>query len=221
MKKIIRIKLLLVEDNLILRKGMMNIFRPYNDIQMNAATGSSANTKFNVRKVKPNVILLDRGLRSQNSLRTVEVLNVNFPEVKVIIMDLIPVHDDILKFIKAGASGFILKNATLDEFLKTIRSVANGENVLPEHLTDSLFSQIIEHAFLKGQPNIKYATLMTKREREVIGLISDAMTNKQISEYLKISKLTVKCHVHHILEKLSLKSRLELSNLSFKDKKFH
>ncbi|MEZ4689263.1 MAG: response regulator [Ignavibacteria bacterium] len=77
-----------------------------------------------IHKLKPNVILIDLGLRSRNSLHMVEAVKKEFPDSKLIVMDLVPVHADILQFIKAGASGFILKNATLDEFLAIIRSVS-------------------------------------------------------------------------------------------------
>jgi DNA-binding NarL/FixJ family response regulator len=147
----------------------------------------------------------------------VEIVKKEFPEARVIVMDLVPVHADLLQFIKAGASGFILKDASLEEFLATIRSVSEGEKVLPEHLTESLFSQIIDFAIKKGKTKIKDAVRMTKREKEIIVLISDALTNKEIAGKLNISAFTVKSHVHNILEKLALHSRLEVANFSLTD----
>lgn len=209
-----KIRLLLIEDNRILREGMMAMLKPHNDIQIIAASGDSHSTILKIHKLKPNVILLDLGLRSQNSLRVVELVKKEFPDAKVIIMDLVPVHADILQFIKAGASGFILKDATLDEFLTTIRAVADGEKVLPNHLTESLFSQIIEYALKKGKIKLKEAVRMTKREKEIIVHIGNALTNKEIAKDLNISTFTVKSHVHNILEKLALHSRLEVANFS-------
>lgn len=209
-----KIRLLLIEDNRILREGMMAMLKPHNDIQIIAASGDSHSTILKIHKLKPNVILLDLGLRSQNSLRVVELVKKEFPDAKVIIMDLVPVHADILQFIKAGASGFILKDATLDEFLTTIRAVADGEKVLPNHLTESLFSQIIEYALKKGKIKLKDAVRMTKREKEIIVHIGNALTNKEIAKDLNISTFTVKSHVHNILEKLALHSRLEVANFS-------
>lgn len=212
-----KIKLLLIEDNRILRDGMVTMFKPFKDIEILVSSGNNENTILKIHKLKPDVILLDLGLRSQNSLRMVEVVKKEFPEAKVIVMDLVPVKGDILQFVKAGACGFILKDASLDEFLDTIRSVASGEKILPTHLTHSLFSQIIDFAIKKGKTKLKDAVRMTKREKEIIELISDALTNKEISVKLKISTFTVKSHVHNILEKLALHSRLEVANFSLTD----
>ena len=209
-----KIRLLLIEDNKILRSGMAALLKPHLDINIVSTSGNSESTILQIHKLKPNVIHIDLGLRSRNSLHMVEAVKKEFPESKLIVMDLVPVHADILQFIKAGASGFILKNATLDEFLATIRSVSEGEKVLPENLTDSLFTQIIEFAIKKGNVRVKDAVKMTKREKEIIVLISDALTNKEIATKLNISAFTVKSHVHNILEKLALHSRLEVANFS-------
>ncbi|MBS1517451.1 MAG: response regulator transcription factor [Bacteroidetes bacterium] len=217
MKNIKKIRLLLIEDNKILRSGMAALLKPYVDIKIVSASGNSESTILQIQKLKPNVILLDIGLRSQNSLLMVETVKKEFPEARVIVMDLVPVHTDILQFIKAGASGFILKDASLNEFLATIRSVSEGQKVLPEHMTESLFSQIVEFAIRKGSVKVKDAVRMTKREKEIIELISDALTNKEIADKLKISAFTVKSHVHNILEKLALHSRLEVANFSLTD----
>lgn len=209
-----KIRLLLIEDNKILRSGMAALLKPFVEITIVPASGKNEKTILQIHKLKPNVILIDIGLRSQNSLRMVESVKKEFPEAKVIVMDLVPVHADILQFIKAGASGFILKDATLQEFVSTIKSVSDGEKILPENLTDSLFSQIIDFAIKKGKTKVKDAVCMTTREKEIIELISDALTNKEIATKLNISAFTVKSHVHNILEKLALHSRLEVANFS-------
>lgn len=209
-----KIKLLLIEDNRILRDGMNAMFKPYSDIKILSAKGNEDRTILRIQKLKPDVILIDLGLRSQNSLRIVEKVKKEFPDSRVIVMDLLPVKGDILQFIKAGASGFILKNASLEEFLEAIREVAAGKNILPDRLTHSLFSQIIEFAVKKEKTKPKDAVRMSKREKEIILLICDALTNKEISRKLSISEFTVKSHVHNILEKLALHSRLEVANFS-------
>lgn len=214
MTKLKKIRLLLIEDNKILRDAISKMLKPYEDIEVIAATGISRNTITNIHNLKPNVILLDLGLRSQSSLRVVKVVKDEFPEAKVIVMDLVPVQSDVLQFIKAGASGFILKDATRAEFLNTIRTVAIGEKILPNIMTESLFTQIIEYALINGSSKFKSSVRLTKREKQVMSLIGDAMSNKEISQKLKISTFTVKSHVRNILEKLALHSRLEVANLS-------
>jgi DNA-binding NarL/FixJ family response regulator len=120
-----------------------------------------------------------------------------------------------LQYVKAGANGFILKDASLNEFLITIRTVAEGSTVLPPLLVDSLFSQIVDHAVREGKTKLKEAVRMTAREREVIALLGEGLTNKEIAQKIHVSTYTVKSHIHNIMEKLALHTRLEIANYSY------
>jgi DNA-binding NarL/FixJ family response regulator len=210
-----KIRLLLIEDNRLLRDGILSILKPHKDIVIIASSGESKNINLKIRELKPNVVLLDLGLRSHNSLHVVEIVKKDFPEAKIIIMDLAPVQADILRFVKAGANGFILKDASLNEFLITIRTVAEGSTVLPPLLVDSLFSQIVDYAVREGKSKLNEAVKMTKREREVIGLVGEGKSNKEIAQKIHVSTFTVKSHIHNIMEKLALHTRLEIANYSY------
>ncbi len=212
-----KIRLLLIEDNRLLRDGIFSILKPHKDILIIAASGDGKSTLVKIKQLKPNVVLLDLGLRSQNSLHVVEVVKKDFPLAKVIVMDLAPVQADILQYVKAGANGFILKDASLNDFLITIRTVSEGATVLPPTLVDSLFSQIVDHAVREGKSKLKDAVKMTKREREVIILLSEGMSNKEIGQKIRISTYTVKSHIHNVMEKLALHTRLEIAKYSYTD----
>lgn len=213
-----RIRVLLIEDNRLLREGITAMLNEQRDIRAVAATGNGDALE-QARKLKPQVVLLDMGLRSQNSLRVVQSIKARLPETQVVVMDLIPVHTDVVTFVKAGVSGFILKDATLDDFLHTIRAVATGKKVLPPPLTGSLFSQIVEHAIHQGNPDrLLRAVRMTARENDVIALIASGKSNKEIAAHLHIAVHTVKSHVHNILEKLALHTRLELASFVHREK---
>jgi DNA-binding NarL/FixJ family response regulator len=210
-----KIRLLLIEDNRLLRDGILSILKPHKDIIILAASGDGKNTLVKIKQLKPNVILLDLGLRSQNSLHVIEIVKKDFSDAKIIVMDLAPVQADILQYVKAGANGFILKDASLNDFLITIRSVAEGSTVLPPLLVDSLFSQIVDHAVREGKSKLKKAVQMTKREQEIIGFLSEGMSNKEIGQRIHVSTYTVKSHIHNIMEKLALHTRLEIANYSY------
>ena len=215
-KKVIKkIRLLIIEDNRLLRDGILSILKPHKDIVVIAASGDGKDTLVKIKQLKPNVVLLDLGLRSQNSLHVVEIVKKDFPEAKIIVMDLAPVQADILQYVKAGANGFILKDASLNDFLITIRTVSEGATVLPPLLVDSLFSQIVDHAVREGKPRLNEAVKMTKREREVITFLSEGMSNKEIGQKIHVSTYTVKSHIHNIMEKLALHTRLEIANYSY------
>ena len=212
-----KIRLLVIEDNRLLRDGILSILKPHSDIVIIGASGDSKNTLIKIKQSKPNVVLLDLGLRSLNSLQVVRLVKKDFPQAKIIVMDLAPVQADILQYVKAGANGFILKDASLNDLLITIRTVSEGATVLPPMLVDSLFSQIVEFAVREGKTKLKQAVQMTKREREVIELLSEGMTNKEIAQRIHVSMYTIKSHIHNIMEKLALHTRLEIAYYSYTD----
>jgi DNA-binding NarL/FixJ family response regulator len=207
-----KISILVIEDNRLLRDGIASILKKQSDMRVVATVGNGENILLMMDKVKPDIVLLDLGLRNQNSLQIVKLSTKHFPETKIIVMDLIPLQADVFEFVEAGVSGFILKDASIIEFLKTIRSVYQGARVLPPHLTGSLFSQIVEHAINGSKPSaIVESTRMTKREKQVIALIADGATNKEIAQKIHLSTYTVKSHVHNILEKLALSTRVQIA----------
>ena len=149
-----KIRILLIEDNRLLREGISELLKKQPDMNVVTTVGNGENILALIDKQKPNLILLDLGLRSQNSLRIVKLVKKDYPEVKIIVMDLIPLQADVFEFVQAGVSGFMLKDISVAEFLKTIRAVNEGLQILPPHLTGSLFSQIVEHA-LNGLPKTR------------------------------------------------------------------
>ena len=207
-----KISILIIEDNRLLRDGLASILKKQPDMHIVATVGNGENILLIMDKVKPHIVLLDLGLRNQNSLQIVKLSKKHFPGTKIIVMDLIPLQADVFEFVEAGVAGFILKDASITEFLKTIRSVYQGAQILPQHLTGSLFSQIVEHAINGSKPSaIVESTRMTKREKQVIALIADGATNKEIALKLHLSTYTVKSHVHNILEKLALSTRVQIA----------
>ena len=128
-------------------------------------------------------------------------------------MDLIPSHSDVVAFVKAGVSGFVPKDATIDDFLHTIRAVVKGVRILPPTMADSLFSQIIESAIQEGTVDrVIAAVKLTEREQDVVNLLAKGRSNIEISHKLKIAVFTVKSHIRNILDKLALHTRLELAS---------
>lgn len=150
-----KIQILLIEDNRLLRDGIASMLKKQSDMYVVATVSNGENILQMLEKHKPNILLLDLGLRSQNSLQIVKLVKKHFAEAKVIVMDLIPLQADVFEFVQAGVSGFILKDANVAEFYKTIRSVYRGAQVLPPLLTGSLFSQIVEHAINGGGANLQ------------------------------------------------------------------
>ena len=211
-------RIFLIEDNRILRDGIKALINAQPDLKIVAATEGNHDTLLQARRLKPQVVLIDLGLRNENGLRVVATLTKELPQTKVIGMGLIPSQLDIVEFVEAGAAGFILKDATIEDVLGTIRAVARGTKILPPLLTGSLFSHVVDHALRKAKGKLPDAARMTKREREIIVLIAEGMSNKEIAERLNLSTYTVKSHVHNILEKMALHSRLQIATHSYGNK---
>jgi two-component system, NarL family, nitrate/nitrite response regulator NarL len=213
-----KIRILLIEDNRLLREGIATMLEKQGEFEVVARSedGDSVRQLKGMKK-PPDVILLDLGLEKANSLTLMSMLQKELSAAKVIAMDILPDHVDIVEFVKAGGHGFILKNAPITDWVKTIKTVVSGEKVLPPILTNSLFTQIIESALNIGEELPADSIQFTHREREVVNLIAEGLSNKEIAESLHIATYTVKSHVHNILEKLTLNTRLQIAAFARKE----
>ncbi|MEA2705516.1 MAG: hypothetical protein QOH22_304 [Gemmatimonadaceae bacterium] len=199
----------IIEDNRLVREGMADMLNELPDVKVVLAATSLESSM--LKETNPRVVLLDVGLQDRNSLRLAETVKKEMAEARVIVMDLLPVHEEIAEFVNAGVAGFILKDATFEDFVGTIRSVAEGARVLPATMTGTLFSQIAKVAVSRGREAALAAVRMTQREGEVIALIAVGLSNKEIAQRLGIATDTVKSHVRNIMEKLALHSRLQIA----------
>lgn len=206
------ISIVLIEDNRLVREGIAAMLNQTSDFRVVGAVSSGDPAL--LRGNTPQVILLDLGLWEDDSLRIAEVISKESPQSRIIIMDLLPVHEDIVEFVNAGVWGFIMKDATFEDLVGTIRSVVAGTKILPPQMTSSLFSQIAREAVDAGRSDAIESVRMTPRERQVIDLIAEGLSNKEIAARLEIAAHTVKSHVRNIMEKLALHSRLQIAAYS-------
>ena len=199
----------LIEDNRLLREGMTAMLDALPDVRVVlAATSVKAE---HLRDVNPRVVLIDVGLQDRSSLRMARTVKRALADSAVVVMDLLPTQQDVAQFVNAGVAGFILKDATFEDLVATIRSVSTGGRVLPPPMTGALFSQIAEAAVQRGRHEALEGAHMTAREREVIALIAAGMSNKDIAQRLDIATYTVKSHVRNVMEKLALHTRLQIA----------
>ncbi len=204
--------ILLIEDNRLLREGIHSMLKKQKDLHVAAADSKNEDVVKLTGKLKPDMLLLNIELQNQDTLQIVKIIRKQFSKTRILVMGLTHEQADVREFVQAGVSGFILKDADTTQFLKAIRKVNRGLKVLPPLLTGSLFSQIVSNAIkVANSSGTSKAVGLTKRELEITDLIAEGSTNKEIAQILDVSTYTVKSHVHNILEKLSLSTRVQIA----------
>jgi DNA-binding NarL/FixJ family response regulator len=204
----------IIDDNRLVREALTAMLGQVKDLRV--AASELASPEF-LAEARPQVLLLDVGLRDQDSLKVAVAIRRDAPDTRIIVMDLIPVNEEIVEFVNAGVFGFVLKDASFEEFVATIRSVAAGNKVLPVQMTDTLFSQIAKDGTARVHAHTLDDVRMTRREQEVIGLIGEGLSNKEIASRLNIATHTVKSHVRNVMEKLALHTRLQIAAYSHRE----
>ncbi len=203
------VRVALIEDNRLVRQGLTALLESLDDITVVA--GRSSGDSWPADMPSPHVVLIDMGLRQGNSVRIAVRAMADHPGARVVVMDLLPAAEDLVDFVHAGVSGFIRKDATLEELANTIRAVARGEKALPRSMATTLFSQIARDAIARGRGEAHADVRMTPREREVVNLIAEGLSNKEIASRLHIATHTVKSHVRNVMDKLALHTRLQIA----------
>lgn len=211
-----KIPVVVIEDNWLLRESIKEMIEQERDFKLLAAceniegipsvlAGSAAPAP---------VILLELGNCNEKGLQIVKTVKTALPESKIIIMNMLPKQEDILQLVSCGVEGFILKDAASEEFLTTVKTVFEGEKVLPQRLTNMLFSQIIEHKNGSEMSSLLESSNLSFREKQIIRFVAEGLTNKEIAQQLNLSSFTVKSHVHNILKKLALRKRMQIAKIA-------
>lgn len=209
MKPTKKIKILFADDHSVVRDGLRALFSssPRFDIVGEAADGEQALRL--AAKKHPEVLLLDITMPKVSGIEATRQIKQSQPHTKVLILTVHEEAEYIQEIINAGANGYVLKTADSKEIFAAVQAVAAGEQFFSPGV-----SKLIVEEFLK-KARSKEANLpprLTAREQEVVALIGDGLSNKEIAERLHISIDTVKSHVHNVLEKLALRTRLQISN---------
>lgn len=204
----------LIADNRLMREALTAMLGSLGDVRVVASP--EADPIF-LAETKPRVLLLDAELGGRKIVHAAASLRHESPDAEIVVMDLRPADQDIVELVNAGVSGFVLRDATFDELAGTIRSVVNGEKVLPPRMTESLFSQIANEDDSRERAYRFEDVHLTPREQEVIELIGAGKSNKEIARQLGIATYTVKSHVRNVMEKLALHTRLQIAAYSHRE----
>lgn len=198
----------IVAADLLRRETLRALLRGHPTIVVQRAVGDAVALRDHGGQAPPDVVLLDVGSDAEHTFSQCVQLQKTMPTAAVVIVGVVAPYDGIADLIGAGATAFLMTEATADDIVAIAHDVVRGERSLPPGLTHSLFAQLVrERAALVDAGD---SMMLTAREREIIALLAEGLSNKEIAARLHIAIHTVKSHVHNILGKLSLRSRLEV-----------
>lgn len=200
------VKLLLVDDHKLFREGLRRILELEPDLQVvgEAASGKAALAK--LHECTPDVVLMDINMPELNGVEATRAIKERYPDMVVLVLS---IHDDreyLLEVLKAGASGYLLKDVEPDRLVEAIRDVAKGGSIVHPGLTTKLIKELNR---LSNPVADTVESPLTEREGEILGLMASGLSNGDIAKKVYISEKTVKNHVTNILRKLEVTDRTQ------------
>ncbi|MCX7965157.1 MAG: response regulator transcription factor [Syntrophorhabdaceae bacterium] len=208
------IKLILADDHKIVRDGLKALLEKQPDIKVIAEAADGITTVKLAKKLLPDVIIMDIGMKDLNGIDATKKIMEETKGIKVIALSM---HSDkrfVIEMLKAGASGYLLKDSAFEELTIAINTVMSGQPYLSPKITDVVLKEYI-HSMPKSEPSA-FSTL-TSREREVLQLIAEGKSTKEIASLLNISIKTVETHRQQIMEKLNIRSVAQLTKYAIRE----
>ncbi len=197
------IKLVVVDDHALFRRGLVGLLESMPEFCVVGEAGNGQEALAVIEKARPDVLLLDVNMPVMDGLATVQALRSKRTPLRILMLTISQNEDDLFGAIKAGADGYLLKNAEPETLRDTLLRIARGEHVLAPEVTGAVLKALTRLAGHEQTP------LLSDRELEVLNCLAEGQTTQQISNNLYISENTVKTHIRHILEKLEASNRTE------------
>ena len=211
------IKVVLVDDHQLIRMGITALLKSEDSIEVIGEVNTAKETLGYIDKKKPDVVLMDISLDDGDGILLTKEIVDRYKNVKVIMLSMHVKEDFIQRSIKAGASGYLLKDSPKDELIKAIKEVAKGDKYFASEVSQLMVSSYVNKAGDFAEKKRKLSGL-TKREVEIIRLLSDGLSNQKIASQLGISHRTVDTHRTNIMQKVKVKNVAELVKYSIVNK---
>ncbi|MBI2852171.1 MAG: response regulator transcription factor [Chloroflexi bacterium] len=201
-----RIRVLVVDDHALFRRGVTAILADSDSLCVigEAADGFEAIEK--AKNLAPDVIVMDLHMPCLSGLQAIQALQAKMPQIKILVLTVSEMESDLIAALKFGASGYLLKKVDPDDLIFAVHHIAQGGVIISPLIATALLGEVKRSPGAQeeaGSPD----TGLSQRESEVLQLVADGKSNKEIAESLYISENTVKSHMHNIMEKLHLANR--------------
>jgi len=207
-------RILLADDHAIIRQGLHSLLEKEADIEVVGEAADGREALELVRKTAPDIVIMDITMPNLNGVDATRRIVSEFPSVKVIALS---IHSDrrfVADMLKAGASGYILKECLFDELVRAIRAVAGGGTYLSPRMTGQVVADYVKR--LAATVNSQFAAL-TEREHEVLQLLAEGRTTKQIALRLHVSDKTIEANRRQIMDKLNIHNIAELTKYAVRE----
>lgn len=201
------IRVVVVDDHMLYRRGLEMVLGTEDDLLIVGEAANGVDAVETVAATRPEVVLMDIRMPGGDGIDACRRIRDLGLGARVIMITTSEDEKDLVAALRAGAKGYLLKDAPAEQIIDGIRAVCAGESLLSPALTSTLLAEF--SALVGGETREDPRPPLTEREREVLGVLGEGLTNKEIAARLFISENTVKNHVHNLLEKLGLHSRTE------------
>jgi DNA-binding NarL/FixJ family response regulator len=207
------IRVVLADDHVFVRDGIKSLLENEANIEVVGEATDGLEALKMVEINKPDLLILDIRMPNLTGIEVVEKLRSQNNAVKIVMLSMHESEEYVLKSIKAGADGYLLKGSSKEEFLKALQTVANGGKYFSGDISSILIGQLNNStASVETKQTLDEELLITKREKEILKLLLSGKGNKEIAEALDISKRTAEVHRFNLMKKLKVKNLMELSN---------
>ncbi len=204
-----KIKILIADDHPMMREALATALEDEADLQVVGEANNGAEALELAEKLKPDVILMDMLMPEMNGVEAISKLQEAHPRIKIMVVTSLEDEEKVLAAVQAGALGYFPKTAPRSYLLEGIRKVADGVPYLPAGIAVKLFKGIREmNKPLAGRSAVEEP--LTSRQGELLALIGEGRSDREISETLHLSEATVRSHLHHIQQRLGLDSRAQV-----------
>jgi DNA-binding NarL/FixJ family response regulator len=203
------LRILIVDDHALFRRGLQMVLKQEPDIDVVGEAGDGHEAVDKAQELMPDVILMDVRMPRRSGIEATQQIKDLLPHVKILMLTISDEEADLYDAIKAGASGYLLKEISIDEVADAIRSVWAGQSRISPSMAAKLLTEFAAMSKRAEERQQLPAPRLTEREMEVLKLVAQGLNNRDIAKELFISENTVKNHIRNILEKLHLHSRME------------
>jgi len=207
------VKILLVDDHQIMRDGLRSLIEKQPGMEVVAEAENGRTAIKLTRKIKPDVIVMDINMPDMNGIDATRQIVAEFPGTKVVAFSMHSDHQFVVAALKAGVSGYLHKESAFEELARAIRTVGANQTYLSPKISGFLIKDYIVHL---SANELSSLPVLTGREREVLQLIAEGRTTRQISEQLYVSVKTVETHRRNIMDKLNIHSIAELTKFAIR-----